>query len=359
MGNQEEELISLKDVILKIQEYIRYLFRRSIPILIFAGIVAGFMVFNAIKQPGEFEASRKFFVEGKGTKGGLGGLGGLLGSIGVSQGKSNPFQLLEVANSKIVVSEILLTKIGDDQDYLGNKIIEAYNLNEIWNEKNEDGEDIVDYRFSHDSIASFTRKETITLKRLMVKMISSDNEPALREVGLEEDKGYYFINAKTVSHEISLAIEELTYEKVRIYFEEKTMRSYIDNRDILKEKSDSIQTVLKAKLYELARFEDRNRNSISAESKVRERLLETEISLNASAAVELAKNYELADYTLRSQRPIFMLIDRSMPPLSYIRTMWWVVLIRGFILGSLLGVGFFIVRKVYTDIMNDTNKENA
>jgi hypothetical protein len=347
MNNLEENEISLRDVILTIQEYFWYILKNAFYIAIPILLLGGYFAYDSYMTKATYQAERKFFVEGDNTGGGLGNLGGLLGSIGIKQGKSNPYQILEVADSKLLTSEVLLAKV-EQGDLLANIIIEEYKLDEEWAENNDK---YLGFRFMHDSIESFSNLENSALNRLIIKVVTTKKEVPLRKVSLEEDRGYYALKSITTNPELSLALDAITYDKIRYYFEEKVLEGYKSNRDILKLKADSINILLKAKIYELANFMDSNRGTFSYKVNVRSGLLQKEIDVFSVAFQEVTKSYEMADFNLKNQKPTFMLIDKPFPPLGMIKPVWWMGLIRGGILGAILGIGFFIARKIYKDVM--------
>jgi hypothetical protein len=353
MNNLEENEITLKDVILTFQEYFKYLLKKTFYIAIPVLLFGGYMAYSNFTTPATFKADRKFFVEGQGSGSSLGNLGGLLGSIGIRQGKANPYQILEVGESKLLTTDVLLEKVGDANEFLANMIIDEYKLDETWAESNEN---YLGFRFTHDSIAGFSNLENSALNRLIVRTVSTKKEEPLRKLSLDEDRGYYALNTQTLNPELSLIIDEVTYEKVRYYFEEKVLESYKTNRDILKVKADSVNVLLKAKIFELANFLDSNRGASTYRASVKSGLLQKEIDAYSSAYQEITKSFEMADFTLKNQKPTFMLIDRPFPPLGANLPVWWMGLIRGGILGAMLGIGFFVARKIYLDIMNEPSK---
>ncbi|MEM9544448.1 MAG: hypothetical protein AAGA77_00675 [Bacteroidota bacterium] len=346
--SQNLEEISLKDVVLKAQEYIRYFWSKKwsiiIPFLLFVGI----FIFRAKSTPSKFWGETKFFLEG-GDGGGGGTLGGLLGQIGVGGKKTNPYQIIEVAESKLQMTNVLFKKMGPDSTFIANKILEVYDLPNQWA---EDNDEYIGFEFKHGDTEKFTRFENNVFHKLIRRVIDNSNNEALMITDYEEDKGYYFIRVMTAHHDLSMSLSEVSYENLRIFFEDKTRGKLKDTRELLKVKRDSIKNLLDLKINQIADFKDKNRSAIFKTAQVGEVLLESELlGLNA-AYLEVLKSYEMADYKYMDQGDYFMLIDRPRAPLGLTFKNWKVEAIKGGILGLFLSIGFLFMIKLYRDIMD-------
>jgi hypothetical protein len=342
------EEISVKDVFLKVNEYLGYFWTKKFYILLASLVFVGFFIYRAKTTPFKFTAETKFFMEGDAGGGGS-GLGGLLGQIGMGGKKTNPFQIIEVAESKIHITDVLFEKMGPDSVFIANKILEFYKLPEEWAKENSkfDG-----FKFTHDSIKAFTYLENLALLKTIRKTIDNSKGDALLTTGMEEEKGYYFIRSETIGHDLSFQLSEVSYEKLKYYFEEKTREQLKNTRDLLKIKNDSIKSILNIKINALANFKDRNKSIVNYSDGVREIILESEINGLSGAYMESLKAYEMADYKYLDQKNYFMLIDKPMAPLGLVFLNWKIEAIKGAILAILLSFGFLFMVKSYQDIMN-------
>jgi len=346
--NQSSDEISLKDIILRVKEYLSYFWSKKFYILVPFVILVSLFIYQAKTTPWMYMGQTKFFLEGSGGAS-ASGLGGILGQIGVGGKKSNPFQIIEVAESKIQVTDILFEKVGADSTFLANKVLEIYDLPTIWS---EDNPDLADFSFKHDSIEAFTKLEKKALSKTIRRLVDNNNGNALMITSYEEEKGFYSILVKTINSDLSLAISEISYNKLKEYFEDKTRAQLKISRDLLREKSDSIKYLLDRKIADLANFRDRNKSLIYNIDQVQEIVLESEIAGLSSAYMEGLKSYEMADYKYSELKNNFMLIDRPMEPLPIIIANWKIEGLKGGILALLLSIGFLFVYKLYHDILN-------
>ncbi len=345
-ASQSIEEISLKDILLKIHEYVRYFWSKKLFFVIPLILFVSYFVYKAKTAPFIFTAETKFFLEG-GSKSNMGGLGGLLGQIGGK--KTNPYQIIEVAESKIHLSEVLFEKIGPDSMFIANRILKTYDLPTVWSEESSE---YADFKFEHDSIPAFTYLENKALSKLFRILIDNQRGSALLRTGIEDEKGYFFIKANTLDHDLSLRLSEISYENLKNYFEVKTREKLKITRDVLKVKSDSIKSLLDSKIAQLADYKDRNKSLISNREQVREVILESEVKGLNSAYIEVLQSYEMADYKYMDQSSYFMLIDKPMRPLGVFFANWKLEAIKGAILSFILVFGFLFVQKVYRDILN-------
>jgi len=354
MERNEEKYIrnsdeaSLKEILLKIREYGNFFWSKKLYFIVSFSIFVAIFIYRANTTPALFIGETKFFVEGnEGSS--MSGLGGLLGQIGVGGNKSNPYQIIEVALSKLHMVDVLFEKMGQDSVFIANRVLNTYNLPEEWA---EDDPEYRDFRFTHDSIEAFTRLEDKALIKGIMRVIDNSKNKALMTADIEEDKGYYFIKAKSIDHDLTLRLLEVSYEKLRIYFEEKTKEKLKTTRDLLKVKSDSIKSLLDLKISQLADFKDRNRSIVNYRGQVQEAVFESEISGLNSAYMEILRSFEMADYKFRDQQNNFMLIDKPLAPLGLVFKNWAIEGVRGGILAIILTFILLFVMKFYRDIMN-------
>lgn len=345
--------ISLKELILKINEYWREIWNNKWIIAIFIiPCVAGFVVQAMTKKP-EYVATLRFIVEGE-SGASLGGLGGLLSQFSLrGSGKSNPLQMVEVAKSPDILKDVLFTRVPEQgNDFVANIIIQKYELDRKWGKKFPELEG---FRFKHGNTDSFDVNETRAFRSVMGKVLGPKTKPqrALNSVSFNEDTGIFTIASKTESEAVSIALCEQTYETLKVFYEEKLLANQKQTRDLLKEKVDSLNALLEQKQLALARFQDSSLGLISREVGVRRDILTKEISALLLAMGEAIKSFELADYAYKDRKPLFLAIDRPLPPITPEEVSKLIAVIKGLFLGSFLGVGFVLTRKIIKDAMNE------
>ncbi|MFK7979395.1 MAG: hypothetical protein AB8G86_05410, partial [Saprospiraceae bacterium] len=121
----EDDEITLKELILKIQEFWWEAWNNKGKIIGIAALLAGVFVFRTFFQKTTYTSSLTFLVSGGNEKGGKDELAILLG-----YGNFN-FQLdkiVELARSRRVLNEVLFREVmvDDNKDYLANHLIKIY-----------------------------------------------------------------------------------------------------------------------------------------------------------------------------------------------------------------------------------------
>ena len=298
--------------------------------------------------PTTYSANLKFIVEGQS---GVSGLGGLLGQFGFRTGgggKTNPFQIQEISKSSTLLADVLFDK--NDSPNLAEEIITQYMLVEKWSEKNPS---FIGFQFKNKKINDFDTLEIKAFKSLVSMINGPEKSPdlALQTIKFNEDNGLFTISTNSLSEDISLKLAHNTYNRLKYFYEEKTLENQRRTRDLLKTKVDSLDAVIKAKYFQAARFQDRNRDLITLEKSAQRDILLGEIQALSSALAEANKSYELADYSLKDSQPQFMLVDYSLPPLKPEENSMILNILKGILLGLFLAMAYIIIRKIYRDAM--------
>ena len=348
--NHNSDEITLKELILKVRAYWKELWRYWWQIGLICIPFIAFFIYKTFTTEPTYPAQIRFIVQG--DSGGVGGLSGLLGSIGLSKpGSVNPYKILEVGRSKRIMSSVLMGRLESDT-LLANRILDIYELNKKWGKKKPE---FLDFRFEQKTLDSMDVLSRIAFNKLYKVVIGSkkDRRSALCNISLNEEEGIFSLGALTTNPEASLMLVTDTYDKLKYFFEEETLEEQKKTRDLLKEKADSIKALINYKTHNLARFEDRNRGLILHEKRIEQQNLMLEIEGLTVAFAEAIKNFELADYNYKDSKPLFIEIDRPVPPLEIIaQSLIFNIFIAG-ILGCLVGALFVILRKIYRDTMSN------
>ena len=346
---QNQNDFTLKELILHVEGFIKELLNNWKLLLL---ITIPFVLFFALKayfSPIYYQAEIRFIVQGQ--SGGVSGLGGLLGTFGISRpGSTNPYKILEVGKSSRLVSQVVFDEL-QDEELVANEIITTYNLNEKWAKKQPE---FVDFKFSQTVLDSMDVKGKIAFNRIFKIVVGSEENwsEALYSISFNKEEGIFSLYSKTENETISLALVSKFYEKLRYFFEEQTLEDKRRTRDLLKEKSDSLQSLIAYRSSQLARFEDQNRGLILEQRKVEKDRLTVEIQGLTVAFMEAIKNFEFADYSYRDSKPLFLEIDRPVAPLKEIVEPLIRNLLIGILLGFFVGTFFVVGRKIYRDAMS-------
>lgn len=342
--------LTLKDILLLIGKYYNEI-KSKWKLLLFTCVVTMlFFAYKCIVALPNYKADTKFYLEN--DSGGISGIGGLLGQIGFKQGGgNNPNQILEVAQSKILLVDILFHKDNDQDEYLINQILDSYNFPEKWAKKSEV---FKGFRFHHSNLDSLSYNEKTRLLKIQNLILKGDKEfNPLRSISYDIDNGFFEIKTNTISDTISLRLSNLTFDYLKNHFEFKAISNLIRTRDILKLKSDSIKSELVSKMYAKNRFGDRSQGLVSLEVRTQRDILDKEVSGLTMAHAELYRQLELANFSIENSKDKFILIDRPFEPIFPIKPELLIELIKGLLFGLILASLFVIGRKVIRDNLEE------
>ena len=261
---------------------------------------------------------------------------------------------MELSKSRNIMQKVAFTKIPLDtfqgrNDYIANHIIALYELDKKWTNKRKDW---TGFRFKTDSISRFSKDELAASKMLYKVMIGGlKTKLPIFTNSYNEDTGILTMSGNTVNEELSINICNLTYDALKEYYIESTTKGNQTTFAYVQEKTDSIFALLRAKEFQLSRFNDSHRNLSDPDLLTQRKLIETEILKLKTMYAEATKNKELADFSLTTGTPDITIIDAPLPPLDAEGESLIVSLIKGGLLGSLVAISFFIARKIVVDAM--------
>lgn len=337
-----EEEISVKDIILQINSYLKEILRNWKIVVLLCLIFVSFFVHNHLVHVTTYNSELRFLVEGQS---GGGGITSLLGSLGIKKGgKVNPYKIVEVAQSTKILNKLLSSKRNGEKN-IANRIFDAYELREKWS---SDDLDLSNY--------SYTSDDENEVHNIVVKSLSSflwgiEKTNGKIKFSFNEDNGIYTVLTRLKDDQLAVDVTKELYDLVRNFFEDEIFLNQNLSAKILKDKSDSIKISRDLKVFELARHEDKNQNLVRKISNAKATILRQEIQALNFAYGEVLKNYEMTDVNLKDLQPLFMEIETPFLPLMPNNSSLFKNLMFGLIFGTFLSCGFIIFRKIYRDIM--------
>lgn len=348
-----DDEITLKELILKLQEFWQELWKQKFWIAAVGFSVAGIFVYNALTTPPTYPATLTFMVNEDGSRGG-GGVSSILGQFGFGGGgkggKFNLDKIVKLTSSRNIVQGALFSKtvIDEKEDYIANHIIRVYELKEKW----RDGGMIpVDFIFSHDSISQFDIVENKVLKSVHALVVGS--EDGIMSQSYDKDTGILSLSANSQSEVLSIQVVHTIYARLSDYYISRAIEPQQKTYNAIKSKTDSLRTRLRSLTYQQADYQDRNLDVLFQRDVVKKQELGFEQTATAKAYAEALKNLELADFTLKNKTPAFQIIDAPIVPLSPSQSSLVKSIAIGGILGGFLAVLFFVIRKIIRDAMSE------
>jgi len=356
--NIEQDEISLKELILKIKDWYRFLLNKWL-VIVAAGIIGGAIGFGyAFTQKATYIASLSFALEDeKSGGGGLSGALGLASSLGIDLGTSaggafSGANLIELLKSRNIVEKALLNPIavnGKTQS-LAQYFINFNDLNKDWDEKSL----LMGIEFAPDADRSkFTLQQDSILGKIY-ESVSGAN--GLLSVA-QKDKKISIINieVKCTDELFSKAFTESIAQEVSSYYIEIKSKKARQNMEILQHQTDSIRAELNGAITGVAAAAD-NTFGLNPAMMVRKTpgtRRQVDVQANTAILTQLVTNLEMAKVSLRKETPLIQVIDRPILPLKKEKVGKLKSLILGGFLAGFLTVLVLIFKKLFLGILAD------
>lgn len=349
---QEANEMTFKEIIIGIQQWVKFLWGKRLIILLFtAAGVGGGLILALISKP-RYKAELTFVLEdSKPTA--LGAYAGLANQFGIDLGTASESgifsgdNILEFLKSRLMIEKALLSPVlrnGKVQS-LADYYLEIDNSKEKW--KKNSGFENISFPVSVDR-RGFTRQHDSILSVIYDK-IGSENL-----VISKPDKKLSFILVECISEDelfSKLFIERLVKEATDFYIHTKLQRSKVIV-DKLQIKADSIESLLNRKTYSVAESQDLNLNPARSMAGVRTELVARDKLVLQTMYGEVVKNLELSRMTMAQETPIIQIVDNPVLPLKKSK----LGVVKGIVLGGILAgflVGIFlIIGRMYKTIMS-------
>jgi uncharacterized protein involved in exopolysaccharide biosynthesis len=353
--NIAEDEISLKELILKIKDWYRFLLTKWL-VIVAAGIIGGAIgVGYAFTQKATYTASLSFALEDeKAGGGGLGGALGLASSLGIdlsgsAGGAFSGANLLELMKSRNIVEKALLNPItvnGKTQSF-AQYYITINELNKTWSEKPEFKNIVFDVDANR---AKYTRQQDSILGKIYTDVLG------MLTVGQKDKKvSIITIEVKSLDELFSKSFaENLAYEVSSYYIEIKSKKAR-QNMEILQRQTDSIRAVLNGSIVSVAAAVD-NTFGLNPAMQVQKTTIskkQFDVQANTAILTQLVTNLEMAKVSLRKETPLIQVIDRPILPLKKEKVGKLKSLILGGFLAGFLTVLVLIIKKLFAGILAD------
>ncbi len=314
----DNDEISLKELIQKIQEWIAYLktqWKLIIGIAALGGIL-GF-VYASFQKP-TYEATTTFVLEEDKGGGGLGGAMGLASSFGFDLGGGggglfSGSNIIELMKSRLVVEKTLLNpvQIAGKEMSLADYYIEINELKEGWAKKPK----LANISFpANADRTKFSLEQDSILQTISASLIKYN----LTIVQKDKKVSIISLTVKTESELFSkLFCEQLLKETSDFYIETKSKKSKL-NVDILQHQADSIRAELNGAITGVAAASDNvyNLNPAFNVKKTPGTRRQVDVQANTTILTQLVAQLELSKVSLRKETPLVQLIDRPILPLK-------------------------------------------
>ena len=344
----QDDEITLKELILKIQEFWREIWSNKLLVLLITTIVALAFLANAWRKEVTYTANLSFMLTEESSNRG----GAAAELLGLGEVDYNLDKISALATSSKIIYEALLQKITIEgkEDFIANHLIQVYDLQENW--KNEgDGKykdfSLKDFHFIDGIKENYTRKEQRALKILQDLIVG---ENALFSVSYNKNTQVFLLNATTLNESLSTELVDYIYEALVAFYVDKTVGRPQKTYELLALRTDSLLQLLDQSERQLALAKDRTEGLIGSTYQVTMGRLNRQVEQTNAQYMQALQNKEAIEYILQNKTPDFQIIDRTFIPLRNAASKLNSLLLGGF-LGGFLGMGYVIGRKVIRDAL--------
>ena len=351
----ENDEISLKELIQKIQEWIAYLKTQWKLIIIIAalGAMIGF-VYAIFVKPNYLATTTFVLEEDKGGGAGLGGALGLASSFGLDLGGGggglfSSTNIIELMKSRFVIEKTLLNpvKVAGKEISLADYYIQINELRQNWS-KNP--------ALTNINFPSNTDRTKFSLQQdSILQTISSDLKKQNLNIAHKDKKVTIIsLTVKTQNELFSkLFCEQLLKETSDFYIETKSKKSRL-NVDILQHQVDSIREELNSAINGVATATDNvyNLNPAFNIKSTPTRKKQVDVQANTAILTQLVAQLELSKVSLRKETPLVQLIDRPILPLEKDKLGRLIGIIFGGFSAGFLTVLYLLFGKMYRNILS-------
>lgn len=341
MVPEDNDEISLRDLIIKIRSWFHYLLSKWI-VLLLAGILGGAIGFAVAIYTKPTYTGKLIFVLSTESKGGnLSGLANQFG-LDVGSGGNDVFagdNILTLFKSEKMLKRVLFKFPPGKNDILANIIVKEWDWDKKW-KKQESVKNL--FPFPYDMAALVPRQDSM-LREVYTKI----TDDYLSVARTDKKLSVYVLNTTSTNELFACYLTRfLMDETAEFYIDTKTSLAK-QNLRMIQRDADSIRGLLGGAISSTASEAERTFNLNPAlqgqhapaqKSQVRSTIL-------ATAYGEVIRNLELAKINLQKETPLYQIIDEPEMPLKKIEKSKLISIIIGGILFFTLTAGFFLVRK--------------
>lgn len=339
-----EDEISLRDIILGVIDWVKYLLSKW-KIILFVGLaggVAGYFYAKSIKTI--YTAESTFVLEGEGPTGGLGQYSGMAAMVGldIGGGGGGIFQkdnIIELYKSRTMIEKTLLSPLDTSKNgLLLDRYLDIYRFKEAW-KKDEKFNNI-----NFSDINRFTRLEDSVITAL-VKKIRTENL-----IVTKPDKKLNIISVRIQSEDelFSKEFADRIVTNVNNFYVETKAKKSLNNLSILQFQADSVKAQLLSAISGVASSTDANPNANPSMQILRVPSQRRQVDAEANKAIltEIVKNLEMAKISVRKEMPLIQIIDSPVYPLQTKRPSTILSIIIGGVLSGFIIVALLVLQRV-------------
>ncbi len=353
-ANQDE--ISLRELILNIQQWSRYLLSKWYIILLFGLLGAAIGYWYAASKKPVYTATTTFVLE-TGDGNGLSQYAGIASMVGVDIGGGGGGlftgdNIIELYKSRSMIERTLLSSLVDQRDnqLLIHRYIDFNKLREKWKKP-----ELRNIHFTSDNKYS-TGKEQLLHDSIVGTVVKDISKNYLIVAKPDKKISIIKVDVKAKDELFAKAFNEQLVARVNDFYVTTKTKKSLENVAILQHKADSVRGVMTGAIYRAARVADATPNLNPTRQTQRVAPIQSaKVSAEVNQAVlpELIKNLELSKISLSKETPLLQVVDKPVLPLDSTKTSKMRSAIIGTLIGLLLILAFLLLRRFVQSIMNN------
>lgn len=342
-----DDEITLKELLLKLQEFWNEAWRNKFVILLSSLICAGILVAWNMSKPITYTSAITFMVgEAEDNNGAV-----MLSPFDQVQfeGVKN-HKLTEIARSSKIVHQLLLDSTTEYKPVFAYGLLDVYMLRDKWDDYVWEKVDLSSLSVISDSDDS--KMVFNKLHELLVgnKLNKSTGKPLL-SFSYDDDTEMFNMTVKTIDNELSPALLDKFYTILSDFYIDKTVGIPKRTYKQLKIKEDSLRIRLNEAESTLAYAGDRSRGVVSSVAKVNQSRLQRNLDNLSSQYEEIRANRQKIEYLLQTETPDFQIIDQTFVPILEKHSIYRSSII-GFFIGFLISIIYVSFRQIIRKAMN-------
>jgi len=307
----DEEVITIGQIIRVVKSYSIYIIKRWWLLLLIALSLAAYRAYMVYTTPPEYNAGLTFtlYEEGKGGGGGN-ALSGLVSQFGLSSIDDTDFdRIVEFMETRQIIGAAMFQKvtINGIEDYFANHYLRELKLYENWEEK--EAVKFIDFWFTRSDIKNFTPVENIVLNVIWNRVKNAHLKTEIRGSGIIEMK------MTSESQPFSIEFAKTLFVELAFFYKEKLNEKNRTNYNQMEYRKDSIAAELRVAEARYAKFQDTNKNLRSARALIEDIRLRRGVEVLNAIFLELTKQVEVLNFTLKRETPYLISIDEPVYPL--------------------------------------------
>lgn len=354
--NHQNDEVSLKELILKIHDWWKYLLSKWLIIVAFGLLGAVLGLVYAILQKPVYTASTTFVLEDEKGGMGLGNFAGLASIAGVDLGGGGGgiFQgdnILSLYKSRTMLEQTLLTSVSIDgkPQLLVDRYIAFNHLRKKWEDKTA---------LSNLQFKAYTLQTAPNRLRdsVLGEIVLDLNKNYLSVAKPDKKLSTIQVDVKAKDEVFAKAFNDALVKTVNEFYINTKTKKTLNNVQILQHKTDSVRAVMNGAIYTAVAVADATPNLNPTRQVQRvapAQKAQFSAETNKSILAEMVKNLEMTKMALLKETPLIQVVDQPIYPLKKEKLGKLKSIVLGGILFGILTIIILTIKQFLKNIFNE------